>query len=125
MIEVTDFQKIGIVMTGCGTLFLTLGIFLFFDRGLLAVGNILFLAGLAFIIGYQRTFWFFFQKHKWQGSCFFFFGIFIVLFGWPVVGIVIEFVGFYKLFGWVLMVIVVSELVYVILMTNILHFLFH
>lgn len=99
MIEVTDFQKIGIALSGFGLAFLMLGVMLFFDKGLLAIGNILFLAGLAFIIGYERTFWFFFQKHKWQGSLFFFLGIFIVLFGWPVIGMVVEIYGFFKLFG--------------------------
>lgn len=61
--------------------------------------QILFLSGLAFIIGYERTFWFFFQKHKWKGSGFFFFGIFVVFIGWPVVGMCLEMYGFIQLFG--------------------------
>ncbi|KAJ6221642.1 hypothetical protein RDWZM_000187 [Blomia tropicalis] len=66
--------------------------------GLLAVGNLLFISGLAFIIGIERTFWFFFQRHKLKASSAFFIGIFIVLFGWPMVGMVVESYGFLLLF---------------------------
>ncbi|XP_064480787.1 vesicle transport protein GOT1B-like [Ornithodoros turicata] len=99
MFEVTDFQKIGIGLTGFGITFLFLGVLLFFDRGLLALGNILFLAGLAFVIGLERTFRFFFQKHKLRGAFSFFGGIFIVIFGFPLIGIVIETYGFVLLFS--------------------------
>merc|ERR1712122_307583 len=64
MIEITDFQKIGVGLAGFGVAFLFLGMLLLFDKGLLAVGNILFLSGLAFVIGLERTFRFFFQYHK-------------------------------------------------------------
>ncbi|XP_067936191.1 vesicle transport protein GOT1B-like [Watersipora subatra] len=99
MMQVTDFQKIGVGLAGFGLLFLFLGVVLLFDKGLLAIGNILFLAGLAFLIGLDRTFKFFFQSHKWRGSCFFFGGIFVVLLGWPVIGMIIECYGFFLLFG--------------------------
>lgn len=76
-----------------------LGVLFLFDKGLLAIGNILFLAGLAFVIGLERTFRFFFQRHKIKGSICFFGGIFIVLFGWPIVGMIIETYGFILLFS--------------------------
>ena len=113
--------EIGIGLTTFGVAFLLLGVLLLFDKGLLAIGNvsvsgrsaeqkqlndtttpvhqILFLSGLGFIIGYERTFWFFFQKHKWKGSGFFFLGIFVVFIGWPVVGMCLEIYGFIQLFG--------------------------
>merc|ERR1712036_81384 len=75
MIEITDFQKIGVGLAGFGVAFLFLGMLLLFDKGLLAVGNILFLSGLAFVIGLERTFRFFFQYHKIKGSTAFFGGI--------------------------------------------------
>lgn len=64
-----------------------------------SLSQILFLSGLGFIIGYERTFWFFFQKHKWKGSGFFFLGILVVFVGWPVVGMCLEVYGFIQLFG--------------------------
>jgi len=99
MFEITDFQKIGIGLTGFGVFFLFLGVLFIFDKGLLALGNILFLSGLAFVIGLERTFRFFFQRHKLRGSTAFFGGILIVLFGWPLVGIIIETYGFIVLFS--------------------------
>jgi hypothetical protein len=51
-----------------------------------------------FIIGVERTFWFFFQKHKIKASVSFFLGFFIVLWGYPFFGIVIEIYGFFLLF---------------------------
>ncbi|KAK2158615.1 hypothetical protein NP493_1781g00039 [Ridgeia piscesae] len=72
---------------------------LFFDRGLLAIGNILFLTGLAFVIGLERTFRFFFQKHKLRGSGAFIGGIVVVLLGWPAIGMLVEIYGFVYLFG--------------------------
>jgi len=99
MIEITDFQKIGVGLAGFGVAFLFLGVLLLFDKGLLAIGNILFLSGLAFVIGLERTFRFFFQWHKAKGSAAFFGGIMIVLFGWPIVGMCVEAYGFVVLFS--------------------------
>ncbi|XP_054168560.1 vesicle transport protein GOT1B-like [Oppia nitens] len=98
MLEITDMQKIGLGLSGFGIAFLMLGVMLLFDKGLLAIGNILFLSGLAFIIGLERTFWFFFQKHKWKASLAFFTGITVVLIGWPLIGMIVETYGFILLF---------------------------
>ncbi|XP_074659999.1 vesicle transport protein GOT1B-like [Tubulanus polymorphus] len=99
MMQITDFQKIGVGLAGFGIAFLFLGVLLFFDRGLLAIGNILFVAGLSFVIGMERTFLFFFQKHKLKGTAFFLGGILIVLLGFPVIGMIIELYGFVLLFS--------------------------
>ncbi|XP_024912934.1 vesicle transport protein GOT1B [Cynoglossus semilaevis] len=85
-------------LTGFGVFFLFFGMILFFDKALLAIGNILFVAGLAFVIGLERTFRFFFQKHKMKATGFFLGGIFVVLIGWPIVGVVLEIYGFFLLF---------------------------
>jgi len=98
MMEITDFQKIGLGLAGFGVAFLMLGTVLLFDKGLLAIGNILFLSGLAFIIGLERTFRFFFQKHKWKATLAFFSGISIVFLGWPLIGMIVEIYGFFLLF---------------------------
>lgn len=99
MIEITDFQKIGVGLAGFGVAFLFLGVLLLFDKGLLAIGNILFLSGLAFVIGLERTFRFFFQWHKAKGSAAFFGGIAVVLLGWPIIGMCVEVYGFVVLFS--------------------------
>jgi len=99
MFEVTDIQKIGMGLTGFGVIFLFLGMLMLFDKGLLAIGNILFLSGLAFVIGLERTFRFFFQSHKIRGTASFFGGIVIVLFGWPLIGMCLEIYGFVVLFS--------------------------
>jgi len=108
-------------LSGFGLFFLLLGIMFLFDKGLLAIGNvnlfkkvfffklscifkffqILFIAGLCLIIGIERTVRFFFGKQKLKGSLFFFGGVFIVLFGWPLIGMLIEIYGFIILFGFV------------------------
>ncbi|XP_029016373.1 golgi transport 1Ba isoform X2 [Betta splendens] len=98
MISLTDSQKIGMGLTGFGVFFLFFGMILFFDKALLAIGNILFVAGLAFVIGLERTFRFFFQKHKIKATSFFLGGVFVVLIGWPIVGVVLEVYGFFLLF---------------------------
>eukprot|EP00730_Choanoeca_flexa_P013010 TRINITY_DN4876_c0_g1_i2.p1 TRINITY_DN4876_c0_g1~~TRINITY_DN4876_c0_g1_i2.p1 ORF type:complete len:163 (+),score=8.46 TRINITY_DN4876_c0_g1_i2:121-609(+) len=101
MIELSDLQKIGIGLTGFGIFFLLLGMLLFFDSNLLAMGNILFLCGLSLIIGLANTFNFFFQftPSKIKGSTCFFTGILIVLWLSPFLGMLVELVGLYYLFG--------------------------
>jgi len=99
MMQISDFQKIGVGLAGFGITFLFLGMILFFDKGLLAIGNILFICGLAFVIGLERTFRFFFQQHKLKATGFFVGGMFIVLIGWPMIGMLIELYGFFLLFS--------------------------
>lgn len=97
--QITDFQKIGVGLAGFGIAFLFLGVLFLFDKGLLAIGNILFICGLAFVIGLERTFRFFFQNHKLKATSFFVGGILIVLLGWPVIGMCVEMYGFFLLFS--------------------------
>ena len=72
---------------------------LFFDKGLLALGNILFLAGTTLLIGFRRTISFFTDRRKLRGTICFFGGAALVLAGWPVVGMLIEALGIINLFG--------------------------
>jgi len=99
MFEITDLQKIGVGLAGFGIAFLFLGVLLIFDRGLLAIGNILFICGLGCVIGLERTFRFFFQRHKAKASVAFFGGIVVVLLGYPLIGMVVETYGFILLFS--------------------------
>jgi len=51
----TDMQKIGVGITSFGVLFLVLGVIMFFDAALLALGDILFLGGITCVIGPQKN----------------------------------------------------------------------
>ncbi|XP_015127157.1 vesicle transport protein GOT1B [Diachasma alloeum] len=99
MFEITDTQKIGVGLAGFGMFFLFLGVLLLFDKGLLAIGNLLFISGLGCVIGPKRTFSFFFQRHKMKASIAFLGGVVIVLIGWPIVGMIFEIYGFVLLFS--------------------------
>ncbi|KAJ7999509.1 hypothetical protein DPEC_G00195160 [Dallia pectoralis] len=98
MVSITETQKIGVGLTGFGLFFLLFGVLLYFDSVLLAFGNVLFLAGLGFIIGLRRTAGFFFQRQKLRGSTFFLGGVALVLFRWPIIGMFVESYGFVLLF---------------------------
>lgn len=86
-------------LTSFGVLFMLLGVILFFDKGLLAIGNILFLAGLLLVIGLSKTYLFFARSQKWLGTLTFFGGILLVFIGWPLIGMGVEMFGFINLFG--------------------------
>ena len=60
--------------------------------------QILFVCGLSFVIGLERTFRFFFQWHKVKATSFFLGGVLVVLMGWPIIGVILEIYGFFLLF---------------------------
>jgi len=86
-------------LTGFGCVFLLLGVLLLFDRVLLALGNMVLLAGLVLLIGPKKTVRFFTSKAKIRGSVCFLLGILLCLIGWPVVGMLLELFGIMNLFG--------------------------
>ncbi|KAK9814963.1 hypothetical protein WJX73_003431 [Symbiochloris irregularis] len=94
-----DRKKIGIGLTGFGFLFTFLGVLFFFDRGLLAMGNLLFLCGVAMTIGPSATVRFFMRRKNHKGSGFYLAGFAIVLWGWPIPGMALEGYGFWVLFS--------------------------
>ncbi|EST06802.1 Vesicle transport protein, Got1/SFT2-like protein [Kalmanozyma brasiliensis GHG001] len=95
----TDQQKIGAGLVSFGTFFIFAGILLFFDAALLALGNVLFTAGIALLIGPQKTFYFFARKQKIRGTICFFTGMILVFCKWAVIGMLVEGFGFLNLFG--------------------------
>eukprot|EP00656_Telonema_subtile_P030977 TRINITY_DN3393_c0_g1_i1.p1 TRINITY_DN3393_c0_g1~~TRINITY_DN3393_c0_g1_i1.p1 ORF type:complete len:149 (-),score=34.99 TRINITY_DN3393_c0_g1_i1:303-749(-) len=95
-----DRKTIGFGLTGFGLFFMFLGVMMLFDRALLAMGNVLFLAGTTTIIGTEQTYNFFFRRDRLRGTACFFLGIVVVVVvGWPVTGMLIESFGFINLFG--------------------------
>lgn len=91
--------EFGAAFTFGGCLFFMFGIFTFFDRALLALGNILFLVGVLLIIGPQRTYVFFTRPTKRRGTFFLLLGIFMILCKWTFTGFLVESLGIIGLFG--------------------------
>eukprot|EP00930_Biecheleria_cincta_P091810 TRINITY_DN81476_c0_g1_i1.p1 TRINITY_DN81476_c0_g1~~TRINITY_DN81476_c0_g1_i1.p1 ORF type:complete len:139 (-),score=25.96 TRINITY_DN81476_c0_g1_i1:293-709(-) len=96
---IDDNKKIGIGLCGIGVVFVMLGIFLFFDRTLLALGNVSFLIGLGLLLGPSKAFKFFFRKEKWKGTTGYFVGITLIIIGWSFCGFCVEMYGIWKLFA--------------------------
>mmetsp|Transcript_7401 Transcript_7401/g.19755 ORF Transcript_7401/g.19755 Transcript_7401/m.19755 type:complete len:151 (+) Transcript_7401:178-630(+) len=94
----TDQRKIGLGLTAFGILFTVLGMLMLFDRGLIAMGNLLFLAGLSTTIGFRSTVAFFTKKKNRKGSAFYMGGCVLVIWGWTVIGLILEAYGFWLLF---------------------------
>ncbi|RZC00477.1 Vesicle transport protein GOT1 isoform C [Glycine soja] len=88
--EITEIKKIGIGLIGFGIFFAFLGIILFFDRGLLALGNIFSLAGVAILLGWRSTWALFTNRANFKGSASFLLGLFFICVRWPIVGIILE-----------------------------------
>jgi len=95
----SDMQKIGVVFCSGGSIFLFFGVLMFFDRAMLAMGNILFLIGLPLILGPAKTLTFFARRQKLTGTLTFALGIFLILFRWPLTGFCVELYGLFVLFG--------------------------
>ncbi|THG06276.1 hypothetical protein TEA_006051 [Camellia sinensis var. sinensis] len=91
--------EIGLGLTGFGIIFTFVGILLFFDKGFLAMGNILFLSGVTLTIGVKSTLQFFMKRQNFKGSVSFGVGFFFVLIGWPMIGMIVETYGFIVLFS--------------------------
>ena len=92
-------RKIGLSMLGAGGVLTLLGISLFFNKSLLRLGNLLFIAGVPMTIGPGRTAGYFFQPKKSRATGCLLLGIFLVLFGHPMLGIFFEIFGLLNLFG--------------------------
>ncbi|EEC66755.1 hypothetical protein OsI_33127 [Oryza sativa Indica Group] len=113
--EMNDLQKIGIGLTGFGVFFSFLGIIFFFDKGLLAMGNILFLSGLGLTIGLKSTLQFFTKPKNYKGTISFGAGLLLVLIGWPFFGMLLEAYGFIILFSgfWPTLVVFLQKIPFI------------
>ncbi|GAB2288822.1 hypothetical protein Dimus_023133 [Dionaea muscipula] len=91
--EIDEFKKIGLGLIGFGVFFTFFGVVLFFDKGLLALGNVLWLVGLAVLIGWRSTLKLFSSSSNYKGSVSFILGLFFLFVRWPVLGIILEVYG--------------------------------
>ncbi|XP_031379052.1 vesicle transport protein GOT1 [Punica granatum] len=97
--EINEQKKVGLGLLGFGVLFSFLGVILFFDRGLLALGNIFFLAGVAILLGWYSTWKLFTTRANYKGSASFLLGLFLIFVRWPILGIIFQIYGCIVLFG--------------------------
>jgi len=98
-LHLDETQRIGIILSVLGIFFAFLGVIFLFDKGLLTIGNLLFIGGVGLILGREGTVNLFFQKRSLRGSISFFIGIILVLMGWTFIGIIAEAYGFFYIFG--------------------------
>jgi hypothetical protein len=92
-------RKVGIIFLSSGAAFTALGITLFFNKTLMRLGNLLFVCGIPLMIGPGRTLGYFLQPKKARATGCLVCGIFLVLVGHPVIGILLEVFGLLNLFG--------------------------
>ncbi|XP_010650463.1 vesicle transport protein GOT1 isoform X2 [Vitis riparia] len=83
--EMTEQKRVGLGLIGFGIFFTFLGVILFFDRGLLALGNIFWLTGVALLIGWRSTWNLFSNRANYKGSISFLLGLFLIFVRWPIV----------------------------------------
>ncbi|KAL8529109.1 hypothetical protein ACS0TY_006540 [Phlomoides rotata] len=93
--EMNDRKKVGLGLAGFGVFFSFLGIIFFFDKGLLAIGNILFLSGVTLSIGLAPSVQFFMKRSNFKGTVSYGVGFFLVIIGWPIIGMIVETYGFF------------------------------
>ncbi|GMM46616.1 Got1 protein [Pichia kluyveri] len=99
MLWLTQTQKMGVFFSSAGAFLFILGIMSFFDSALLSMANILFLVGIALLIGPQRTLYFFSRRQKIRGSIMFALGILLIFLKHPFIGFIFEMFGMLALFG--------------------------
>jgi ABC-type Co2+ transport system permease subunit len=99
MLNFNDPRMIGMGLSGLGVFFSFVGILLFLDKGLIALGNIMFLTGIPMTIGVPSTVKFFTKKKHRVGSACFLGGTLLILLSWTLVGLLVQGYGFWRLFA--------------------------
>lgn len=94
-----DTTKIGVALTSFGCFFSFIGVLMFLDSAMLTLGNILFVAGVALVMGPARCKAFFLEPARRRASVCFFVGILLVMRGWCLIGLCVQGFGGLNLFG--------------------------
>jgi hypothetical protein len=92
-------RKIGLPMLAAGGAITFMGISLFFNKTLMRLGNLVFIAGVATTVGPSRTAGYFLQAEKMRATACLAVGIFLVYVGSPIFGMLLELFGLLNLFG--------------------------
>ena len=83
-------------MLGTSLFFYVIGVFLFLDKAFLLFSNILFLMGLYFLVGITDMTLIFSKKLKGTGA--FFSGLFLIIIGWKLFGVIFQGYAVYEFF---------------------------
>lgn len=97
--DMTDTRKLGVGLTAFGSFFFLLGILMFLDSAMLTLGNLLFVSGVAMVMGRARCKAFFIDRSRVRASVCFFLGIVLVMRGWCFFGLILQGFGGLNLFG--------------------------
>lgn len=92
-------RKTGVMLLVSGFSLTFLGITLFFNKTIMRLGNLLCIAGVLLTMGPSQTISYFVQPEKLRATICLGLGIFLVLIGSPLFGIVLEVFGVLNLFG--------------------------
>lgn len=92
-------RRIGGALLTLGAVFTALGVSLFFNKTLMRLGNLMFIAGVPVTIGPSRTAGYFMKPEKIRATGCLAAGVFLVFVGWPIFGIALEVFGLLNLFG--------------------------
>ena len=95
----TGNRKIGLPLLAIGGALTILGASLFFNKTLMRLGNLFFVAGVPVTLGPGRTAGYFFQPKKARATACLAAGVMLVFIGWPIFGIILEGFGLLNLFG--------------------------
>ena len=95
----TGNRKIGLPLLGIGGALTILGASLFFNKTLMRLGNLFFVAGVPMTLGPGRTAGYFLQPKKARATACLAAGMMLVFIGWPIFGIILEVFGLLNLFG--------------------------
>mmetsp|Transcript_19932 Transcript_19932/g.31191 ORF Transcript_19932/g.31191 Transcript_19932/m.31191 type:complete len:213 (+) Transcript_19932:152-790(+) len=91
-------KKIGWSLAASSVLFTMLASMLFFNSGLLGMGNLAALGGACLLIGPKKTGAWLLQRDKLRGTAIITLGIFLVIAKWAKLGIMVEIYGALNLF---------------------------
>lgn len=92
-------RQMGLLFLGSGTLLTLFGITLFFNKTLMRLGNLFFIAGVPLTIGPNATIGYFAKPEKIRATSCLLLGILLVFVGHPTFGIALELFGLLNLFG--------------------------
>lgn len=89
----------GLQCFACGSWLIGTGMYLFYNKALIRLGNLLFVCGIPLFFGQTKTIEFCMAPEKSRATGCFLMGIFLVFVGWPMSGIVLEMFGLLKSVG--------------------------